>query len=343
MSQDPVQQPVRDSLEKSAEKSAEPLPEVTAAAPVERLVAVEKSFLVQKFAKIGFGSLNVIGYSVAGEETVVQIPELDVCFDIGRAPHFALTSNIICLTHGHMDHVAGLAYYLSQRYFQGMKGGTILLPREIEQPIESMLRCWRSVERQATPYKLVGMSAGETYEVRRDFVIRAIATHHGGASLGYSLVSVREKLKAEYHGMPGPQIAALRKTGVEVQYRLEVPMVTYLGDTAAGPVFDNPDVVNAEILITECTFYEKDHLKRAKVGRHLHVDQFAEIIPKLKNQHLVVLHVSRRTGIRKARSFLRKRVDPQTMKRIHFLMDFEHSREGGDVEDAGPPLGEGGE
>src|SRR5690242_5172280 len=31
----------------------------------------EKSFLVQKFAKLGFGPLHVIGYSVAGEETVV--------------------------------------------------------------------------------------------------------------------------------------------------------------------------------------------------------------------------------------------------------------------------------
>src|SRR5688500_7339641 len=76
---------------------------------------LEKSFLVQKFAKLNLGDIHVIDYSVAGEENVVQIPELDVCFDIGRAPHFSLTSNYVCITHGHMDHVAGLAYYLSQR------------------------------------------------------------------------------------------------------------------------------------------------------------------------------------------------------------------------------------
>src|SRR5476651_2674240 len=110
--------------------------------------SVEKSFLVQKFAKLNFGQLSLIGYSVAGEETVAQIPELNVCFDIGRAPYFALTSDIVCLTHSHMDHLAGLPYYLSQRFFQGMQPGMVLLPREMERPIDAMLACWREVERQ---------------------------------------------------------------------------------------------------------------------------------------------------------------------------------------------------
>src|SRR5436190_19190981 len=90
-----------------------------------------KSFLVQKFAKLKLGALPLIGYSVACEESVVQVPELDVCFDIGLAPYFALTSNTIWITHGHMDHLAGLAYYLSQRDFQGMKSATVLLAKEV--------------------------------------------------------------------------------------------------------------------------------------------------------------------------------------------------------------------
>ena len=35
---------------------------------------VEKSFLVQKLARIPLGMHSIIGYSVAGEETVVQVP-----------------------------------------------------------------------------------------------------------------------------------------------------------------------------------------------------------------------------------------------------------------------------
>jgi ribonuclease Z len=298
---------------------------------------VEKSFLVQRFAKLKLGAYHVIGYSVAGEESVVQVPELDVSFDIGRAPYFALTSNIVAITHGHMDHLAGVAYYLSQRHFQGMKPGTVLLPAGLVRACDNMLRGWRDVERQGTPYKLVGLEPGQSHEVRRDFLIRAIETHHGGDSLGYSLVSVREKLKAEYMGRPGPELAEMRRSGVEIQYRVEVPLVTYLGDTTAGRVFEHPDVVNAEILITECTFFDPGHKQRAKIGKHLHVDQFAQIVPGLKNQHIIVTHVSRRTSIRRAWGILRRLVGDEQMRRIHFLMDFEGARDEGEIEEQGPP------
>jgi len=306
--------------------------------------SAEKSFLVQKFARLALGPLHVVGYSVAGEETVVQIPELNVCFDIGRCPYFALTSDIVCLTHGHMDHLAGMPYYLSQRFFQGMQPGTVMLPREMEQPVDAMLRCWRDVERQGTPYKLIPISAGQMYEVRRDFGIRAYQTHHGGVSLGYGLISIREKLKAEFMGTPGPELADMKKRGIEIQYRLEVPQVVFLGDTTAGSVFDEPDVQNAEILITECTFFDADHRSKAKAGKHLHLEQFAEIVPKLKNKHIVLTHVSRRTGVRRAKYLLRKRIGAERMENIHFLMDFEGSADAGDIEDAGPhPLGEAAE
>jgi hypothetical protein len=57
----------------------------------------------------------------------------------------------------------------------------------------------------------------------------------------------------------------------------------------------------------------------------------------LKNQHVVVTHVTRRTGIRRAKHLLRKRIGDERMKNVHFLMDFENARDAGDVEDVGPP------
>ena len=139
---------------------------------------VEKSFLVQRFAKLKFGSFHVIGYSVAGEETVVQVPEMNVCFDVGRTPYFALTSDIICLTHAHMDHVAGIGYYLSQRFFQGMQPGTILCPAKIAKPLSDIIHSWAGLEGKVTEHKIIPMNVGDEYELRRGLIARAFATRH---------------------------------------------------------------------------------------------------------------------------------------------------------------------
>ena len=54
---------------------------------------------------------RVQGTSVAGEATCVQVPELDICFDMGSCPRAMLASKYVALSHGHMDHIGGLAYY----------------------------------------------------------------------------------------------------------------------------------------------------------------------------------------------------------------------------------------
>ncbi|MGN6724649.1 MAG: MBL fold metallo-hydrolase [Tepidisphaeraceae bacterium] len=297
---------------------------------------IEISVLNQKFAKLKIGQQSLIGYSVGGEETVVQVPELNVCFDAGRCPQFALTSDLMLISHGHMDHVAGLGYYLSQRHFQGMKPGTLLVPRHLERPVEGLLRAWQEIERQQTPYKIIPMSPGQDYEVRRDFVIRAVATHHGAPSLGYVLINVREKLRPEFIPLTGEQLAELRRQGVEIQYKLEVPLVAYLGDTSYGDVFDHPDVMGAQTLLCECTFFDPAHRTKAKAGKHLHVEDFVKVMAKSRNENVIVLHVSRRNGIRRSKGILRKLLPPEQFAKVHFLMDFEDSRSAGDLEDAAP-------
>ncbi len=296
-----------------------------------------KSFLVQKYAKLKFGQFTLIGYSMAGEETVIQVPELNVCFDVGRSPQFCLSSDYLCISHGHMDHLAGIAYYLSQKQFQGMTGGTILLPAELVAPVERLLAVWREIERQQTPYQLIPMQPNQLHEIRRDFGIRALGTHHGGASLGYSLISIREKLKPEYVGVNGEELSRMRREGIDIQYRVEVPLVTFLGDTSAGPVFEHPDVINAEVLITECTFFDPDHKARAKAGKHLHVEQLARILPRLNNKTVVLSHVSRRTGVRRAKQLLRKAVHEELLGNVVFLMDFENAQSAGEIDDTTPP------
>ncbi len=91
-------------------------------------------------AHIKIEDLDIIGYSIAGEETIVAIPQLDVCFDIGKAPDQIIPINNVLLTHGHMDHSAGIAYYLSHRNFCDLSAGTIYAPEALIAPMRQIIR-----------------------------------------------------------------------------------------------------------------------------------------------------------------------------------------------------------
>ena len=107
-------------------------------------------------AYIKIDDLEIIGYSVAGEETVVAVPQLDVCFDIGKAPDQVIPINNILLTHGHMDHAAGFAYYLSHRNFCGQSPGTIVAPESLLRPIRQIIDAWGRLDGNKVPANLVG-------------------------------------------------------------------------------------------------------------------------------------------------------------------------------------------
>jgi len=270
---------------------------------------------------------RVQGYSIAGEETFVQIPELDVCFDVGRAPRLSLTSNHIALTHGHMDHCAGLAYYYSQRSFQGMGTGTVLCHPLMVEPINKMMTAWIDIERQKTPYKVVAMEPEQEFELKNHIFLRAFKTDHTDESLGYTVVEKRSKLKDEYAQYPQEKLVELKKAGEEITYIREIPLIAYMGDTGPGLHFYRDDVANARILITECTFLEHDHRSRARAGKHLHLSDIVKILERVNAQNVILTHLSRRTHLGQARKQIDALVPADWRDRVHILMDYRANRE----------------
>lgn len=263
----------------------------------------------------------LLGYSLAGEETVVAAPELNVCFDVGKAPTEILSVDHVLLTHGHMDHAAGLAYYFSQRNFVGISPGCVLAPRALADPIRQLLRVWGLIEGHVSPGKIVPMEPGESFELRRGLVVRTFEPNHGAPALGYVVIEVRHKLKPEFSDLTGPELVGLKKQGVEIEYTMEIPLIACCGDTAEGAWLQLDMVRRAKILLLECTFFEADHVRRARAGYHMHVRDVARALRNLENEHVVLTHVTRRTGTRDAKQALAKMVDEATLARVTFLMD----------------------
>ena len=266
------------------------------------------------------GNLTLCGVSIAGEQTAVAVSELDICFDIGLCPRAALACGHVCLTHGHMDHAAGLAYYFSQREFQGMAPGTVLLPKQIAKPVKQMLKAWDGIEGKVSPREIVPMADGDEYEIRRNLRVRTFRVPHTTTALGYLVYERREKLLDEYHGLTGAQIIELKNKNIPITRSVEVPLVCYLGDLELEGLQWTDMMRQAKILIIECTFFEDDHQHRARFGQHVHLVDLIKLLKQLQNEHIVLTHLSRRTNMSKAKELLNEKLEPNERERIHFFM-----------------------
>jgi ribonuclease Z len=272
-------------------------------------------------AHIKIDDLDIIGYSIAGEETVVAIPQLDVCFDIGKAPDQIIPINNVLLTHGHMDHSAGIAYYLSHRNFCDLPAGNIYAPEALIGPMRQIIDGWVRLDGNQIPANLVGVKPGDEYKIKPNLFVRVFPTKHGRASVGFCVIEKRKKIKSEYAQLTGPQIVELKKQGVQIDYPLEIPIVTYFGDTQYVDFSQLQYIVDSKILIAECTFYIDEHADRAIAGKHMHISEFGKLIETLNNQHIVITHTTQRTPMFQIRKILKDALSPEKYAKIVLLMD----------------------
>jgi ribonuclease Z len=244
-----------------------------------------------------------------------------VCFDVGKAPDQIISVNHILLTHGHMDHAAGFAYYLSQRKFCGMPAGTILTPANLIKPMQEIVDSWGRLDGNRIPVNFVGVKAGDEYQIKPNLFARAFPTKHSAGSVGFTVLEKRKKLKAEYVGLTGPQIVELKKQGVQIDNPIELPIVSYLGDTQYVDFAQLDYVAKSKILIAECTFYEDEHVGRANAGRHMHVDELAKLLCSMDNEHIIISHLTQRTPMREVRKMLKQALPSEIHDKMIILMD----------------------
>lgn len=280
-------------------------------------------------AEFVHGGVRLLGSSLAGEETFVIAPELNLAFDIGRSPREIVAIDHVFLTHGHTDHAAGIVYYFAQRMFVDNPPGHLYVPEYLVEPVQRLLRVWADIDGNEPPANVHAVEPGVDVPLRRDLVVRPFEVNHpcrrqdrrAAPTLGFAAIEVRHKLIAEYQDLTGPQLVELKRQGVSITRRVEMPLVAYCGDTAVGGFLELDCVRDAKVLLLECTFVEPEHLDRARAGNHLHVRDLPAVLPLLRNERILLTHLTRRTALADARKMLKQELGSAWDERVSFFME----------------------
>ncbi len=264
------------------------------------------------------GPYTVRGVSVGGVYTSLHVPELGVLFDAGISPRSFGAIDTILLSHGHADHVGALPALLGIRALHGKaRPPRVVMPAEIVDDLSAALAALTKLQRWPLAIDAFGMNPGEELALRPDLSVRAVRTFHPVPSLAYLLVRKVAKLRAEFHGRTGPEIAARKHAGeaiTEIEERVEL---AYATDTLVSVLDHSPELYRARVLVIECTFLdERKSLEAARAGCHIHLDELIERAPNFENEHIVLMHVSQLYRTDEVAAILDRRVPPDLRRRI---------------------------
>ncbi len=261
--------------------------------------------------------LTIEGYSRAAVQSYWRIPELKIGFDLGAQPWDFMGTPTWLVTHTHLDHAACLPVYIARRRMMRMEPPTLYLPQEVIDDVKRLLLIWQRLDRGRMHCELHGVKPGDEIELSRDHVVSVFATAHTIPSVGYLVWERRNKLKEEYHGLPGEKIRDLRLSGVAVTREVRTPLVAYTGDTAPAGLDHFPPVYDAKVLITELSFIMPSHRKEKihKFG-HMHLDDLLERADRFKNEVIICAHFSTRYHAQQVERYLEKKLPPGLKERV---------------------------
>jgi len=224
------------------------------------------------------------------------------------------------LSHGHLDHALGLPFILSQRSLHKHAHTRVFCPSETAEALAALIAAAERLERATYSYELVPLAPGDRVEVGKRLAVEAFATDHVVPSLGFHLWRGRRRLAAEFAGLPPEELIALRERGIETSEVTEELWLTYCGDTGPAVFEREPRLFGAQVLMLECTFLGEEHHEHGKRFKHLHLEDIASRAGELRNEAVILHHLSRRYRVEDLRAEIERRL-PELAPRIHILVE----------------------
>ncbi|KAK3375201.1 beta-lactamase-like protein [Podospora didyma] len=268
-------------------------------------------------------SYVLTGKSWAAWHTSFVIPQLNLLLDAGLCVN-NLRPKHIFITHGHSDHSL-----LSPAFVKRDDPPDIFCPLLMTAALDNFVQAKTvlnygghipdpNAAAGIRPTHVThGLQPGDVVPLRRikgdgnSVTATAFACHHSVPCLGYVFRKTTRKLRAQYAKLAGPEIKALRESGIEITEPVTAPIFAFLGDTTAQTLAAGPSWLDdLPVVITECSFLYPEHRAQADKTKHTIWEDLEPVIRKRPETTFVLTHFSMRYTEDQVRIFFRDMADP---------------------------------
>lgn len=271
--------------------------------------------------KFSHANIGFEGISEGGIRTSIAIPQYSLLFDIGSIPHDKIHLENVLVTHGHLDHAAGIPYYISQRSLQKLKPPSIYVNEAMYENTKKIIQLYSEIEGFDYKYNLISTEANKPFPLSPNTFFKAYKTTHRIPSQGYTIFETVKKLKPEFSDLNGGELVRLKANGQNITEEKDTPLVSFSGDTQIEYVLEHKDVRESKILFLECTYVDSDrNVERARAWGHTHLDEIFYHAKEFKNEKIVLIHFSKRYKQSFIKDIVKKKT-PEILKgRIHCFL-----------------------
>lgn len=274
----------------------------------------------QKPIRLSLSGQTIEAISVAGLETCIQLPGLDLCFDIGRCPPSAVNRRTVLFTHSHIDHMGGLVMHCATRSLLHQSPPKYVLPATIEDSVHHMLDAWRKLDGSTLPCEIIGAKVGDRIPLRTNLFAEVIRGYHTVPMHAYVLWKRHKRLATHLQGASRQQILQAKDRGEAVNEWFDQPEVAFSGDSTIELIDREESMRKARLLIMELTFLDdRVSVAAARSKGHIHLDEVLERAELFENQTILFTHVSARYGVEEARKIFAARMPDCLKERVHLL------------------------
>lgn len=264
--------------------------------------------------------IAVEGLSLSGIRTALSLPQYGISFDVAQGYPFTLRMKKFFISHGHLDHAAGIPYILSQKAMLSEASPIFYMPPSLIEPMTEMIRLWEKIEAHQYQFQFAPLMAGEKIELNPQAFIKPFRTKHRIESFGFTLFSRNKKLKPEFSQLAGSELQKLKQNGIEIHHLIETPEITFTGDTQIEFLDSEDWIRKSKVLICETTYLDnRKSIEHAKKWGHTHLDELIPELDKIESEKIVLIHLSSRYSMHEAQKILQQKIPAKHLSRIEIF------------------------